>query len=158
MALLGEAGWDRPIWIHGALEKCTELYRAEGVRLPETRKIGGAKRMDLAGEIVLCPPSATSNDLWMRKFPEPLVCFASGWMRIRARARQRGVELPLVVSDHADWRELCETITDTACSEVWVTHGAEDALVHWSQMRGLRARPLHMLGFGDEDESGEGEE
>ena len=37
-------------------------------------------------------------------------CFASGWMRVRQRAKQRGVELPLVISDHADWDELTATI------------------------------------------------
>ncbi|HUZ67408.1 MAG TPA: DNA ligase-associated DEXH box helicase, partial [Beijerinckiaceae bacterium] len=78
--------------------------------------------------------------------------FASGWMRVRARARQRGVELPLVISDHADWDGLCATIRETGCEEVWVTHGAEDALVYWAQREGLRARPLHMLGYGEEED------
>ena len=127
MALIAEAGWDRPVYIHGALEKITDLYRREGAPLCETRRIVAADRPKLAGEIVLCPPSATSSDLWLRKFPDPMIGFASGWMRVRARARQRGVELPLVVSDHADWDELCATIVETGCSELWVTHGAEDA-------------------------------
>ena len=35
--------------------------------------------------------------------------------------------------------------------EVWVTHGAEEALVHWCTMRQLRARPLHIVGYGDEE-------
>ena len=75
-------------------------------------------------------------------------------MRVRARARQRGVELPLVVSDHADWDGLCATIAATGASETWVTHGAEDALVHWCLLRGLAARPLRFVGYGDEDETG----
>jgi len=79
------------------------------------------------------------------------VAFASGWMRIRARARQGGVQLPLVVSDHADWDELCDTILDTECQELWITHGAEDALVHWAVQRGLQARPLHLMGYGEEE-------
>ena len=158
MALLAEAGWDRPVYIHGALEKITDLYRAEGVRMVETRRLAGVARETLGGEIVICPPSALSSDLWLRKMPEPLIAFASGWMRVRARARQRGVELPLVISDHADWPELCATIADTGCSELWVTHGAEDALTHWASSRGLNARPLHMMGFGDEDEPEEAAE
>ena len=82
------------------------------------------------------------QELWARRFPDPVTCFASGWMRVRARARQRGVELPLVISDHADWDELTATIAETGASEVWVTHGHEDALVHWCEQRGLQARPL----------------
>lgn len=151
LALLLEAGWDRPVYVHGAMESMIALYRAHGVRMVETRHVTAADKPELAGEIVICPPSAAS-DLWLRKMPDPLVAFASGWMRVRARARQRGVELPLVVSDHADWPELCATVKDTGCSELWVTHGAEEALVHWAQMQGLAARPLHMIGFGDEDE------
>jgi putative mRNA 3-end processing factor len=73
-------------------------------------------------------------------------------MRVRARARQRGVTLPLVISDHADWDGLTATIAATGASEVWVTHGQEDALVHWCTAQGLKARPLD-IGYGDEEES-----
>ena len=92
------------------------------------------------------------QDRWTRRFPDPVSAFASGWMRVRARARQRGVELPLVISDHADWDGLTATIAATGASQIWVTHGAEEALVHWCTLRGLEARPLGMVGYGDEDE------
>jgi putative mRNA 3-end processing factor len=65
------------------------------------------------------------------------------------------VELPLVISDHADWDDLCRTIQETGAGEVWVTHGQEDALVHWCTVHGIKARPLHMLGYGDEGEAEE---
>ena len=84
---------------------------------------------------------------------DPVTAFASGWMRVRARARQRGVELPLVISDHADWDGLTATINATGAGEIWVTHGQEDALVHWCTARGLTARPLDLVGYGDEDDS-----
>ncbi len=152
MALLREAGWDRPIWLHGAMEKITNFYQEAGLSFGDLRKVAAQDRAKLAGEIILCPPSAT-QDLWARKFPDPVVAFASGWMRIRARARQGGVQLPLVISDHADWDELCATVEETGCSELWITHGAEDALAHWATQRGLRARPLHLMGYGDDDEA-----
>ncbi|HEX3180892.1 MAG TPA: ligase-associated DNA damage response exonuclease [Beijerinckiaceae bacterium] len=150
MALLREAGWTRPIYIHGTMEKLTRLYEREGIDLGEIIRVTGPERPKLGGEIVICPPSAL-QELWSRRFPEPVPAFASGWMRVRARARQRGVELPLVISDHADWNELCETILATGCSELWVTHGEEDALVHWANGQGLAARPLHLIGYGEEE-------
>jgi len=150
IALLRKAGYDRPIYLHGAMEKLTNFYRDEGVALGETPKVAAADRTRLGGEIILCPPSAL-QDLWSRKFPDPVACFASGWMRVRARARQRGVELPLVISDHADWDALCATIRDTQCSKLLVTHGEADALVHWATQQGLAAEPLHLLGYGDEE-------
>ncbi len=148
IALLRAAGYERPIYMHGALERVTDYYARRGVVLGELRKVAG--RADLAGEIVLCPPAAL-GDLWSRKFAEPLPVFASGWMRVRARARQGGVELPLVISDHADWDGLCATIAETGCSKLLVTHGAADALVHYFKTRGLDAEPLHIKGYGEDE-------
>jgi putative mRNA 3-end processing factor len=87
-----------------------------------------------------------------------VTAFASGWMRVRARARQRGVELPLVISDHCDWNGLTAVVAATGAAEVWVTHGAEDALVYWCGTRGLKAQPLRLVGYGDEDADADGED
>jgi putative mRNA 3-end processing factor len=151
IALIRQAGYDKPIYLHGAMEKITYYYESRGIPLGPFLPVRGAAKPDLAGSIALCPPSAL-NDIWARRFPDPVTAFASGWMRVRARARQGGIQLPLVVSDHADWDGLTATIAATGASEVWVTHGQEDALVHWCQMRQLRARPLAIVGYGDEDE------
>jgi putative mRNA 3-end processing factor len=148
--LLRAAAYERPIYIHGALEKLTEFYVGEGLALGELRKVAGRDPASLAGEIVVCPPSAL-QDIWARKFPDPVRVFASGWMRVRARARQRGVELPLIISDHADWDALCATVRETQCSKLLVTHGEADALVHFARGCGIAAEPLHLLGYGDED-------
>ncbi len=152
IALLRKQGYDKPVYLHGAMEKITRYYEGRGVDLGPLELVSGAKKSELAGTITLCPPSAM-KDLWARRFPDPVTCFASGWMRVRARARQGGVELPLVISDHADWDGLTATIAATGASEIWVTHGQEDALVHWSETRGLKARPLAIVGYGDEDET-----
>jgi putative mRNA 3-end processing factor len=152
IALLRAEGYDAPVYLHGAMEKITRYYESRGVALGELRPAKGAKKTDLAGTITLAPPAATS-DVWTRRFPDPVTAFASGWMRVRARARQRGIELPLVISDHADWDGLTATIDATGAGEVWVTHGQEDALVHWCKAKGLAARPLDLVGYGDEDET-----
>ncbi|HEX2018579.1 MAG TPA: ligase-associated DNA damage response exonuclease [Aurantimonas sp.] len=155
---LRDAGYDRPIYIHGALKKLCDFYQGEGIDLGELRaatvgpKSGeGATKADFAGAVVVGPPSAFA-DRWARRFPDPVSCFASGWMRVRQRARQRGVELPLIISDHCDWDELTETIDELGPQEVWVTHGREEALVRWCELRQLRARPLHLVGYEDEAE------
>src|SRR5690606_33475153 len=98
-------------------------YESRGIKLgplaPATVERGGG---NFAGEIVVGPPSAFA-DRWARRFADPVSCFASGWMRIRQRAKQRGVELPIILSDHSDWDELVTTIAETGAGEVWVTHG-----------------------------------
>ncbi len=149
--LIRDAGYDRPILIHGGLDRLCHFYADEGIDLGPLEAVAGRSKRELEGRIILCPPSATA-DLWARRFPDPVTAFASGWMRVRARARQRGAELPLVISDHSDWNDLCETIADTEAEEVWVTHGQEDALVHWCGLNGIRAKPLNMIGYGDEGE------
>ena len=152
IALLRAAGHDAPIYLHGAMEPITRYYESRGIALGDLRPVKDMKKAELAGTVTLAPPSATS-DLWTRRFPDPVTAFASGWMRIRARARQRGVELPLVISDHADWDGLTATVKATGAGEIWVTHGEEEALVHWCKTQGLAARPLALVGYGEEDEN-----
>jgi putative mRNA 3-end processing factor len=152
IALLRAAGYDAPIHLHGALRRLCDYYAARGVPLgplPDATLARGRVR-DFAGQIVLGPPSAFEGP-WVRRFADPLIAFASGWMQVRARARQRGVELPLVVSDHADWPELTATIAELDPAQVWVTHGREEALVRWCALQDRPARPLHLVGYEDED-------
>jgi putative mRNA 3-end processing factor len=151
IALLRRAGYDRPIYIHGALVALCGLYQRLGVDLGELRLASEASRDEFKGQIVLSPPSA-SSDRWSRRLPDPITAVASGWMRVRQRARQRGVELPLVISDHADWDELLRTIEEVEASEIWVTHGREEALIHAAGLMGKRARALALVGYEDDED------
>lgn len=151
--LLREAGWDRPIHLHGALAALCKLYESLGVALGPLEPATVANKAALRGAIVLAPPSAV-QDRWARRLTEPVVGVASGWMRVRQRAKLRGVELPMVISDHADWDDLNRTVDEVGAPEVWVTHGRDDALVHALGQRGIRGRALHLVGLGEEDEGG----
>ena len=149
IALLRAAGYDKPVWLHGALKSMCDLYVSLGIDLGDIRLVSDAPDK-LPGEIVIAPPSAL-QDRWTRRLTDPVTAFASGWMRVRARGRQRGVELPLVISDHCDWPELIQTIAETGAEEIWVTHGREDALVHQIGLMGKRGRALALVGWEDEE-------
>ena len=149
--LLREAGYDQTIFIHGAMERLCALYQSFGVDLGALAPATVEDRSKFAGGVVIGPPSAFA-DKWARRFPDPVSCFASGWMRIRQRARQSGVELPLIISDHADWDELTATVKEIAPQELWVTHGRDDALARWAALNGVTARPLSIVGYEDENE------
>jgi putative mRNA 3-end processing factor len=156
IALLRAAGYDAPIFLHGAMTALCALYETHGVGLGDLRPAhirddGTGGKRDFAGAIVIAPPSAFATP-WARRFCEPLDCFASGWMSVRQRAKQRGVELPLVISDHADWDELTATALEIAPQELWITHGRDDALARWASLNGLTARALSMVGYEDEAE------
>ncbi|WP_037498095.1 ligase-associated DNA damage response exonuclease [Sphingomonas jaspsi] len=148
---LRDRGHDAPIYYHGAMERLCRLYEELGVNLGELRPATGAAKDDLKGHIIISPPSAL-NDRWSRRLPDPVTAMASGWMRIRQRARQRNVELPLVISDHSDWDELTQTIREVAPKEVWITHGREDALMHWCMLNQIKSRELNLVGYEDEDD------
>jgi putative mRNA 3-end processing factor len=150
MCLLREAGYEKPIYLHGALQALTDLYRSLGVDVGPSMPLGDTPRDALKGALVLCPPSAIA-DRWSRRLPDPVTAVASGWMQVRARARQQGAELPLSISDHADWDELLQTVADVQAPEVWVTHGREEGLVHALLNRGIKARALSLLGREDEE-------
>lgn len=151
IAELRRAGHDAPIFLHGAMERMCGLYREWGIDLGDLRPVAGVAKADVIGHIVVCPPSAL-NDRWSRRLPDPITAMASGWMRVRQRARQRNVELPLVISDHADWDELTATITQVNPAETWITHGREEALLRWCALHQRPARALALVGYEDEDD------
>ena len=151
IAELRAAGHHDPIYLHGAMEKMCRLYEEHGVNLGELRLVADHTKDDMRGSVVVSPPGAL-NDRWSRRLPDPITAMASGWMRVRQRARQRNVELPLIISDHADWGELTRTIEEVDPVETWITHGREDALLRWCQLHQRRARALAMVGYEDEDD------
>ncbi len=141
IAELRAAGYGRPVFLHPAMMAMCAVYRAAGVDLGPLAERRGDDGADLAGEIVIAPPSGLSPQ-WAQGLADPLVAVASGWVRALSHARQRGAELPLVISDHAGWDELTATIAETGARAVWVTHGAPEALVHWCTARGIAACAL----------------
>lgn len=151
IALLRAAGHDAPILIHGALARLCAYHAAQGIDLGDLRPATVERGRALEGQVVIAPPSAFAAT-WVQRFRDPVIAHASGWMAVRARARQRGVELPLVISDHADWGELTATIEEVNPQESWITHGREEALLRWCQLHQRRARALALVGYEDEDD------
>ena len=101
--------------------------------------------------MILAPPSALS-DIWSRRFPDPIIGMASGWMTVKQRAKQRGVNLPLILSDHADWNDILKTIEQVSPKEVWVTHGSEEALIYECEKRNLTAKALSLVGYESDND------
>ena len=106
---------------------------------------------ELLNSLVLCPPSAL-NDKWSQKFKNVIKGYVSGWMLIRQRVKQKNIELPIIISDHADWNEIIDTVKEVMPSEVLVTHGREEALVHYFKSKKYKSSALNLIGFEDENE------
>src|SRR5438128_7700841 len=69
LALLRQAGYEGPVYLHGALDAFTRYYASRGIALGEVRPAKDAGKAELAGAIVLCPPSAL-REVWSRRFPD----------------------------------------------------------------------------------------
>jgi len=152
MKTLRLAGYEHPFYLHGALKKLTELYESYGQDFGPWEMVSEIPRKDkhiFQGKIVLCPP-AQINDRWSRRFEDPLPTVASGWMQIRARARQKRAEMALVVSDHADWGDLIRTCKETKAPDVWITHGRVEALEYALRKEGINAKGLNLIGLEEE--------
>ena len=142
-----------PIYTHGAVERVTQIYRDSGVALPSTRSALTAAKKDLAGSLVLAPPSAQGT-AWTRRFGDFSAALASGWMQIRGARRRRAIDRGFVLSDHADWPGLLSVIAATKAETIWATHGQSQPLVRTLIERGLDARAIQTEFEGELDAEG----
>ena len=143
LAELAAIGVKDEILLHGAVEALMPAYRDERVRLPPTLPVSAiAKGESLAGRLVIAPPSA-HRSLWMKRFKLPQTAFVSGWMAVRGARRRRGYERGFVLSDHADWPGLIQSVKQSGARQVYVTHGNSDGLARYlSEVEGISAEPL----------------
>jgi len=149
---------DRVVYVHGAVEPLTNLYREAGINMLPTQAIDLKDRsVDYRGQLIIAPPGASGSS-WMRRFPKASTGFCSGWMRIRGNRRRRGYERGFVLSDHADWPGLIDTIEQTGAKRILATHGQSATLVRFLQERGLDASALKTDYTGEDtsaDDTGE---
>ncbi len=144
-----------PIYLHGAVDKLTRAYRESGVVLPPATYVGEApKDTDWRRALILAPPSAHGTP-WVRKFGPVSAGLASGWMRIRGTRRRRAVDRGFVLSDHADWPGLLETIKEAGAERVWVTHGYTAVVVRWLREHGLDAEAVATRFEGESEDAPE---
>jgi putative mRNA 3-end processing factor len=138
-----------PVYVHGAVETLTNLYRQSGVEMVPTLPATTEIKTDYRGALIIAPPSAAATP-WTRRFGEHSSGFCSGWMRVRGDRRRRGYDRGFVISDHADWPGLLETCLATRAKRVLLTHGYSDALTRYLNERGVNAAAL-ATAFGDEE-------
>ena len=150
LAELKAIGVEEEVLLHGAVETVTRHYREAGVPMPPSRPVSELPRKDpLKGRLILAPPSAHRSS-WMRRFKSPQTAFASGWMAVRGARRRRGYERGFVLSDHADWPGLIQTVRDSGARKVYVTHGQSYVLARYlREVEGIDAEPLQTLFEGE---------
>ncbi len=140
---------DRRTFVHGMMLSMIEAYREAGIHMlevaPATDQPRGTK---FAGELVLAPLSARGTP-WMRRLGDHSDGFASGLMRVRGVRRQRAFDRGFVLSDHADWPALLQTITETGAGRVLATHGHADPLARHLRSHGFDASTIRTAWEGE---------
>jgi putative mRNA 3-end processing factor len=140
---------DRPVLVHGMMVPTIEVYRAAGVPMLATETlVERARGQSLAGELVLAPLSARGTP-WMRRLGEFSDAFASGLMRVRGVRRQRAFDRGFVLSDHADWPAILDTVRDTGAARVLATHGYAEPLARFLREQGLEAGVIRTAWEGE---------
>jgi putative mRNA 3-end processing factor len=132
---------DEIVYLHGAVESLTAVYRRAGVQMVPTASLTTERKVDYRGALIIAPPSAAGTP-WMRRFGEHSSGFCSGWMRVRGDRRRRGYDRGFVISDHADWPALLTTCIESRAKRVLLTHGYSDALTRYLNEQGIESAAL----------------
>ena len=130
---------DRAAQVHGMMLSSIEAYREAGVvMLPVSPATERPRGSSFAGELVLAPLSARGTP-WMRRLGTISDAFASGLMRVRGVRRQRAFDRGFVLSDHADWPALLQTVADSGARRTLATHGHAEPFARELARLGLDA-------------------
>ncbi len=142
-----------PVFLHGALEAPTAVYREDGVRLSAARRLAATEAPEnLRGALILAPPAASESPA-MRRLAAAGRAFASGWMQIRGFRRRRALEAGFVLSDHADWPGLFAVIRQSGAERVFLVHGFAEELARTLRAAGLAAEASAAEHEREEDEA-----
>jgi putative mRNA 3-end processing factor len=144
-----------PIFLHGATERFLPAYREAGVSLPNTLRAETAQIKKADGRGLVLAPASAANSPWLRKFGDVSLAFASGWMQIRGPRRRRALDRGFVLSDHADWDGLQQTIRATGAQNIWVTHGYAVPFARYLREAGWQADAIETRFQGEFAEEGE---
>jgi putative mRNA 3-end processing factor len=143
---------DRPVLAHGMMLPMVAAYRQAGVRMLDvTSVIERPRGASCAGELVLAPLSARGTP-WMRRIGPFSDAFVSGTMRVRGIRRQRNVDRGFVLSDHADWPALLQTVADVGAARVLTTHGHAEPLARYLAAQGLESGVIRTAWGRDEED------
>jgi putative mRNA 3-end processing factor len=144
---------EQPIYVHGAILPIASIYAEKKIPMLPFLPIGEKKEgKNFAKELILAPPSAAGTP-WLKRFPTFRTASASGWMQVRGTRRRKGMDQGFVLSDHADWEGLLQTIEESQAKIVLTAHGSSDVLARYlRETKGLDARELKGLESSEEGE------
>lgn len=133
-----------PIAVHSAIDKMNQIYKNDNKLLNTPPVVSKAiiDSWDRPG-IVITPP-ATIDSKWLKQLGAYREAYVSGWMMSKGQIRRRNMR-GFVLSDHADWPGLLETVRTVSPQQVWTMHGYTDIFARYLNEIGVSASPLGAL-------------
>lgn len=140
------------IYAHGAIYNTNEVLIAAGWKLPSIKRITpDTPKSELMKTVIIAPPGADGTP-WMKRLAPYSVGVCSGWMQVRGNVRRRNIDGGFVLSDHADWNGLIETVKQTGAEKVFVTHGFQSAFSKYITEEKIAIGAEVKTAYGEEDE------
>lgn len=141
----------KKIFLHGAVWNAHQALIQAGWLLPAVERVWqDAPKEIYKGQVVIAPSSAEGSP-WIKRFTPYAIGICSGWMQVRGNVRRKNADAGFVLSDHADWKGLLQSITATGAQKVFVTHGFQAAFSRYLNEQGLEAAEVKTEYGGEED-------
>ena len=143
-----------PIYTHPTVHDMNRVLLDAGIHLHPTNVIEGpGDYPDIDKSLIIAPPSALRSP-WLESIGPFSSASASGWNQSRKR-RRGNADRNFVISDHADWPQLIQTVKDTKAKHVYVMHGFTEVFGSHLRSLGIDAKTVsHRLNERVEIEEG----
>lgn len=139
---------DRSVQVHGAVANLNLEYEKQGIALCPWHRASESGK-GVSTDLIIAPPQVAGSSFLKRFHPTELA-MASGWMQVRGVRRRSAINHGFVVSDHADWQSLIQTIQQSEARQIYATHGETRVLTRYlSDHMGVAADRLETA-FGIE--------
>jgi len=129
-----------PIYTHPAVESTNKAFRDYGIPIKPTTVLSNKVSSSGLKKALVISPSGNASDDWFRKAKEVKIARATGWMVNRSRRNNGSFDQGFVLSDHADWDGIINTIKATGAENIYPTHGYTLSLNRWLNENGYNSR------------------
>ena len=120
---------DRSVKVHGAVANLNLEYEKQGIALCPWQRTSESDK-GVSTDLIIAPPQVAGSSFLKRFHPTELA-MASGWMQVRGVRRRSAINHGFVVSDHADWQSLIQTIQQSEARQIYATHGETRVLTRY---------------------------
>jgi putative mRNA 3-end processing factor len=141
------AGLDTPlgkIFLDEPSFHMTQVYEKSGIQFPKYQSMREFLKKESPAPLLVLTPSKNLSP-WADQIGEYRSYMASGWLRVNpANAFDENV---IVMSDHADWQGLNESVKGTGAERIIVMHGFTDSWIRYLNENGYKAQTFSGKNF-----------